>query len=613
MRQIVPILIAGVLGGGLPAWAQNTVPDQTQQSPGPTPVFSDTVVVSASLDAEEREDSPASATILDAQRIQDRQANTLSDLAATVPGLTVVQAGAAGQQTSIFTRGTDSDQTLLLWNGIQLNDPFFGGANWQFVPLDGVERVEVVRGPFSTLYGSNAVGGVVQVFTGSRQGGTVTLEGGEDGYGRGGVAAGADLGRVRFDVTGHVRRGGGELENDEFDSQEGVARALWSFGDGMSVGLLARANDSKTGIPFSGSRLTPDRRISWRENELAVPFRSERGPWEVEAQLSRAHFDSAFRDPDDPSGFTASDTESEALRGRAVASWRRGEDLRIAFGAEAERLDVTNGSSFGSNLDGAHQRTWAAFGEASWGRGPVRLEAGLRRDDNDVYGAETSLRAGTVVKLGGNVRLRASYGEAFRAPSLGELFFPGSGNPDLQPEDSRSWEVGIEREADGWRFGLTGFENRLSNLIDFDFATFRNVNVGRARSRGVEGEAGFSRGLFAALANATWLDTEDLDTGLELLRRPKESANLTLSLRPGPWTFTLTGLYVGDRPDVDPSTFERTENPSFTRVDLAARWRALAWLSPYARVENLGDEEYSAALGYPSPGRTLIGGLAFDF
>ncbi|HEX6904411.1 MAG TPA: TonB-dependent receptor [Thermoanaerobaculia bacterium] len=605
MRQIVAILAAGILGGGWPAMAQD-------QEPEPVPTFQDTVVVSASLDEEEREDVPASVTVLDEEEIEARQAHDLSELLETVPGVTVVQAGGPGQQTSLFTRGTDSEHTLLLWNGIQLNDPYFGGANWQLVPLDGVDRVEVVRGPFSSLYGSNALGGVVQVFTGSRQGGTATLEGGENSYARGGVAAGGDLGRVRFDVTGNVRRGGGEFDNDFFDSDEVVARAMVSLGGGASVGVLARANDSETGIPFSGGQPSPARRISWEERELAVPFRSERGAWEVEAQLSRTEFDGTFRDPNAFSG-NFSETSSEALRGRAVATWRKGENLRIAFGTEAERLEVT--ASFDSfvNLDGDHQRTWAVFGEAGWERGPVRLEAGVRRDDNCAYGGETSLRAGTVVRLGRHTRARASYGEAFRAPSLGELYFPGSGNPNLNPEDSESLELGIEHEAGGWRFGLTGFENRLRNLIDFDLTTFRNFNVGRAETRGLEAEIGFQRGIFAGLLTATRLETEDLDTGLDLLRRPEESASLSLTVRPGRWTFNLVGLYVGDRADFDPMFFFRTENPSYTRFDVAARWRALEWLSPYARVENAADEEYSAALGSPSPGRTVIGGVAFDF
>jgi vitamin B12 transporter len=601
MRQIVPILIAGALGGGLPAAAQS-----------PVPSFSDSVVVTASLDGEDRRQTPASATVLDQSQIAARQASDLAALLTTVPGLSIVQAGPAGQQTSLFTRGTNSNQTLLLWNGIQLNDPYFGGANWQFVPLDGVERVEVVRGPFSALYGSNAVGGVVQVLTGTHQGGTLSLEGGEHGYKRSGLAAGADAGPVRFDVTGNVRRGGYEFVNDDFDSQEGVARALWSVSPATSLGVLVRANDSKTGIPFSSGLESPHREISWREHEVAVPFRADQGAWQMEAQVSRTDFDNAFRDPDDPFS-KASDTSSKALRGRAVASWHDGENLRLAFGGDVERLEVTASSDGFTNLDAARQRTWAVFGQGSWGSGPVRLDLGLRHDDNDVYGGKTSLRAGTVLKLGEGTLLRASYGEAFRAPSLGELFFPGSANPDLKPEDSRSYEVGIEHVAGGWRFGLTGFENRLRNLIDFDLATFTDVNIGRALNRGVEAEAGYRRGIFDATVNATFLKTEDQDTGLELLRRPKRSANLVVSARPGPWTLSVVGRYVGERADFDPFTFGRTVNPAYARFDIAARWRARPWLSPYARVENLADREYSEALGVPSPGRTWIGGLAIDF
>ena len=608
MRQTVIFMMAGILGGGIPMLAQ-TAPGTTPA----LPVFEDTVVVSASLDEEERDDVPASVTVIQADEIEARQADTLSEAIATVPGLAVMQSGSPGQQTSLFTRGAESEQTLLLWNGIPLNDPFFGGANWQFVPLDGVARVEVARGPFSALYGSNAMGGVVQVFTGSRQGGVFTAEAGEDGYYRGGLAAGADVGKLRLDVTGHLRRGDGELPNDFYDSEELLARGLWTIRPGVSVGLLARANDSETGIPrISGQpNLTGD--IAWEERELAIPFVADLGTWEVEAQLAQTRFDSAFRDADDPFGFTASDTESEGLRGRAVATWRQSEDLWIAFGSEAERLEVTNSSNFGTNLDGAHQRTWAVFGQGSWGRGPVRLDLGVRRDDNDVYGGETSLRTGIVVKAGSNVRLRASYGEAFRAPSLGELFFPFSGNPDLQPETGESYELGIEREAGALRLALTGFENRQRNLIDYDFVTNRNLNIDRARTRGLEGELGYRRGIYSGTWSATWMETEDRATGLELLRRPEWSSALVLTARPGDWIFNLEERYVGDRADADAATFQRTENPYYLRVDLAARWHALERLAPYARIQNVTDEEYEEVLGYPAPGRTLIGGVAVEF
>ncbi len=379
-----------------------------------------------------------------------------------------------------------------------------------------------------------------------------------------------------------------------------------------SLGVLVRANDSQTGIPFSDGEVSPHREISWQEREVAVPFQVTQGAWRVEAQASRTDFDNAFRDPDDPFSKT-SDTSSNAERGRAVVSWNDGANLRLAAGTEVERLEVTASSDGFTNLDAAHQRTWAGFGQASWGAGPVRLDLGLRRDDNNVYGGKTSLRAGTVLNLGEGTLLRASYGEAFRAPSLGELFFPGSANPNLKPEDSQSYEVGIEHVTGGWRLGLTGFENHLHDLIDFDLTTFQDVNIGRARTRGVEGETGYRRGIFDATLNATYLETEDLDTGLELLRRPKWSSNLILTARPGAWTLNLVGRYVGERADVDAVTFATTENPGYTRFDVAARWRARPWLSPYARVENLTDKQYSEALGFPSPGRTVIGGLAFEF
>jgi vitamin B12 transporter len=601
MRYI--LLVAGVLGGGLPvfAFAQTAVP-----------TFEETLVVSASLDAEDRADVPATVTVLDAEEIEARQAESLAEVISMVPGVTVAQAGGPGQQTSLFLRGTESDQTLLLWNGIQLNNPYFGGVNWQLISTDGIERVEVARGPFSALYGSNALGGVVQVFTGAQQGATLRVEGGENGYARAGLAGGADFGAVRLDVTGNVRRGDGELRNSFFDSEELVARTLWTVRPGMQLGLLVRGNDSDNGIPLSGGQPTPRRTIAWQETEVAIPFKVETGRWEVEAQLSRTAFESAFRDPDSEFG-PVTDTESEGLRGRTVVTWRAGDRLWVAAGSEVERLEVTDSSSFGINLDGARQRTWAAFGQASWGAGPVRLDVGLRRDDNDVYGAETSLRAGSVVDLGGGFRARASYGESFRAPSLGELYFPFYGNPDLQPETGETWEVGIERERDGVRFALVGFDTRQRNLIDSHPVTFTAVNIGRAESRGIEAELGIQRGIFAARLDGTWLETENLDTGEPLLRRPEESANLVLTARPADWTLNLETRYVGERPDIDESTFSRAMNPSYVRVDLAAQWQATQRFAPYARVENVADEEYEAVLGYPSPGRTWIGGLAVDF
>lgn len=599
------LVLTGILGGVVPVFAQ------TPQSQ-PT-LFEEAIVVTASLDGEQEKDLPAAVSVIEAVEIEARQTTVVADLLASLPAMSVVQSGSPGQVTSLFTRGTKSDQTLVLWNGVELNDPYFGGFNWAFMPTEGIGRVEVVRGPFSSLYGGDAVGGVVQVLSAPRRGADLQLEGGENGYLRGQVSAATQLGSTKVEVAGHLRRGDGQAENDFFDGEALMARADWEMQPGMSLGLLVRAADADTGIPYNGGAPSPERQISWQERLVAVPFRADLGDWRVQAQVSGLTYDNQFRDPGDPFGFTASDTDSESLRARAVASYQLQEGSWLAIGSEWDKARVSDSSTFGTNLNGESQQTLALFGEAFYRIGQVTLDAGVRQDDNDVYGSKTSPRLGMQWAVTDSTRLRASWGQAFSPPSIGELYFPVSGNPELEPETSESLELGLEQRLGGWVLGVTGFRNDLSNLIEFDFATYRNVNVGRARTQGVELEAGYRKDRWGLRWNGTYLETEDLGTGQVLLRRPRESTNLVVGYSPPNWSASLTGLYVGDREDVDPITFQRTVNEAYFRVDVAARWRPGTRLAPYARIENVLGEDYQPALGFPAPGRIFVIGLATSF
>ena len=603
MRKL--IVLIGILGGVVPVVAQTPPPLPT--------LIEETIVVTASLDDEEESELPAAVSVVEAVEIETRQTTRVADLLATLPAMTVVQSGSPGQATSLFTRGTKSDQTLVLWNGVELNDPYFGGFNWAFMPTEGVARVEAVRGPFSSLYGGDAVGGVVQILSAPREGADLQLEGGENSYWRGQVSAATRLGATRLEVAGHLRRGDGQVDNDFFDGEALMARADWEMQPGMSLGLLVRAADADTGIPYNSGAPSPERRISWQERMVAVPFRAELGSWQVQAQVSRLTYDNQFRDPEDPFGFTASDTDSASMRARAVASYRLKEGSWLAFGSEWDKAQVNDASSFGTNLVGESQQTLALFGEAFYRIGKVILDAGVRQDDNDVFGSRTSPRLGVQFAATDSTRLRAAWGQAFSPPSIGELYFPVSGNPELEPETSESLELGIRQRLGGWVLGVTGFRNDLSNLIEFDFASYRNVNVGSARTQGVELEAGYQKDRWRLRWNGTYLETEDLETGQVLLRRPKESTNLVVGYSPPGWSASLTGLYVGDREDVDPITFQRTVNEAYLRVDLAGRWRPGTRWAPYARIENLLGEDYQPALGFPAPGRTFVVGLATSF
>lgn len=626
-------LLAGILGGAIPLLAQDSAPPtQTLTASEATaseatasnaaspedageardvPSFEDSVVVTASLDEAQPDELTATVTVIRRPEIDDRQATTIQDLLRTVPGLAVVQSGSPGNVTSLFSRGTSSTQTLVLWNGMVLNDPYFGGFDWAFLDAGNADRVEVVRGPLSTLFGSDAVGGAVQVLTRRQQDRRLRLEGGQRSYARGAFSGGGGTSSLHADLFATYRTSEGELTNDFYDGRNLVARGEWQASARLLLGWIARFNDAELGIPRSGATATPNRRQSSTSRDLALPLDLLAGGWQIEGHLSRVDTAFEFRDPD--ASFSLNDTDVERLRGRLVASRDLSGGFWLGFGGEWQDNEVTNVNTFGTNLDGARHENRAAFAQARYHRDAFLVEAALRQDDHEVFGSELSPSLGLAVRLATGTRLRASYGEGFRAPSLGELFFPFSGNPELGAETNESYELALDHHSGRWRFTVAGFDSRQRNLIEFDPATFVNVNRGRTRSRGVEGEVALRADRLGLTANFTYLDAEDEDTGEPLARRPKESGSLLLTYRPGPAALTLTARYVGRRPDIDPVTFGPAVNGAYTRLDLAARWQALAWLHPYGRLENLADEDYEEALGFPAPGRTFVGGVSLTF
>ena len=275
-----------------------------------------------------------------------------------------------------------------------------------------------------------------------------------------------------------------------------------------------------------------------------------------------------------------------------------------------------DGSNFGPSLEGQHTTIWGAGVEDTRKlAGGFTATAGVRYDDHSQFGEAWSPRA-TLAWLSPNAlwKVRASGGSAFRAPTVGELYYPFSGNPNLKPERSTSYELGAERYLPGGRIEASLFWNEFRDLIVYDFQTSLNLNIGKARTRGVEIAVRQDLGRALSVdAGYTYLDAVDRGTGLALIRRPRHRAFLGASWQTlDRLSIAPRATFVGSQPDSDALTGRRVESPSFLRLDLFARY-AVGPVAPYARVENLADRRYAEVDGYPAPRRRFAAGIEARF
>jgi vitamin B12 transporter len=611
---LAPLLVS------LSTAAQNAAP----ASPAPPPVSAE-IVVTAEAQPEPQKTLGAAATVIGRAEMERSKATSVAETLRAVPGLDVVQSGGAGTVTSLFLRGTNSTQTLVLVDGVALNSPAFGLVDLSAVSTANLERVEVVRGPFSALWGSEAIGGVVQLFTRRDAPGTAVEGRATGAFGNASAAQGtADVAvhEGAFTVTGGWRRvtEEGALPNESFAATNLSGAVEASLGGGSRLGVVLRRDTSVTGIPFSAGVPTPQRKTTSDMTTLAVPATVTLGAkTTVEASLLFARGRPTYSDPDDPYGFTFSESDERRSGGRLVATHDFGAQ-RLSVGSDVAWTSVTSSDSYGVPLDEAATRTWSVFLEDRIALAGDRLvvTAGLRRDDNSAYGTHWSPRGTLVFVASSVVKVRVAGGGAFRSPTTGELYYPFSGNPDLRPEESRGFEAGADVSlSPALTWETTAFRNDVTDLIQYDPQTFTNENVGKARLQGIEtgirGDLG--RGFFARVSY-TYLDATDEETGLPLLRRPKNRASATVGKSfAGGASFQATAIWVGSRLDRDAVDFNQVVTmPSYFRFDVAGTAPRFFWgIAPFARVANVLGSSYAEANGFPAPGRRFLAGLDVAF
>jgi outer membrane cobalamin receptor len=612
-----PALLLTVAVAASPAIAQQIVPQPAQ----PNTNFGSEITVTATGVETEVDEVPVATTVITRAQMDDLQSPSVTDVLRRVPGLSVAQTGTEGLLTSVFTRGTNSNHTLVLFEGVRLNSPYFGGYDWALPTTTALERVEVARGPYSALWGSDAVGGVINLIPQRRSsgfGGRLLAEGGQENWQRYEATAGFAGGGFDVQASGYRRSSDSHLENGDFTGQQGLATAGFSWGRSSRIGFVYQDLQNEIGIPYiTPSSPTPNRRQETTQRLMAIPLRwSIAKKWDLEVVASRVEREIDFVDPDDPWGLVSSTTEADTDQARLASHHTIGRHT-ISWGGEWREDRVTDVNSLGPSLDDVVEQTVSAFAQDNWQvNRRFRLLFGVRWDDTDSWGSETTGRLDFGWRLADTFELRGGVGQAFRAPAVGELYAPFGGNPELVPESSESGELGVVYTplSGSSRWQINIFATDIDNLIEFDHATMENQNTGNARIKGAEfvweqGTLDVVRWYLAA----TYLNTEGED-GLRLLRRPKFSAAWSLNGKIGEkWSGDTTILWVHSRDDVDPETFERVENESYYTVNMSVAWQPWTTLAITARALNIFGEEYQEVLGFPAPGRRFMAGLRWDF
>jgi vitamin B12 transporter len=611
-----------------------------------------TVIESATRTGVPLGQTGSSVSVITREQIEERRATTVQELLRGLPGVDVAQQGGPGRVTSVFIRGANSEHTKVLLDGIPMNDPISPGRAFDFsnLSVDNIERIEVIRGPQSVLYGSDAIGGVINIITRRGQGAMqrrLSAMGGSFGTGQatGNVSGGNDLfhysvGGSYFNTNGISaadRRLPGNTESDGFRLGTVAGRTGWTPTDNFDVDFVFRYNNASVDIDNGGgpNQDDPNARNTTEQvfTRTQIRFLESNEIWEQKLSFSTADHRRKNINPVD--FLRPLDSFFSNFQGNTrLLDWQNNFFLH-------ETNTVTVGASYQEEGGDSAFTSTSAFGPfdsvsppqalrdaAVYAQDQIRLfdnrsvtTLGIRQDNYSQAGTATTYRATSLYRLPvTETAIRGSIGTGFKAPTIFQLFDGFSGNPSLRPEESFGWDYGVEQPFwDGQVvLGATYFRNDFTNLIDFNPATFAFFNVGAAASMGVELSAVFQWDDVTTITTTfTHLDTVDKATGLKLLRRPNDRANVGLTRRvlDDRATLNVNANIVGPRDDNDFSTFPATRvvldpyivlNATGT-FDLTKRSQV------YVRVDNLFDERYQEVFGFGTPGLSAYGGLAVNW
>jgi vitamin B12 transporter len=599
----------------------------------------DPVVVTATKVATPAEQLGASVSVVNGEDFQTYHYPTVDEALRNVPGVEIRRSGAYGKTSSVTIRGANANQVQVLVDGLRVKSPTLGQVDLSDISPDLIERIEVIRGAQSTIYGADAIGGVVNIITRKGTGGPIQASvqqevGNYDTLVSRATVHGAWK-ILHYALSASHFESNGQFQNDETDANAVSARIGATLPRDSTLDFIFRYNKNDIGVPVKGVFPGPQpinpiiNRNARSQSETTIfSLEGKTRPvewWETRGRLARYENSAGFQDPVDPGVAFDFPTFSQVNVERREAEWVNsffiGKWSTSTVGLEHRREIGENHNTFR-----AVSETQSVFFEQQlrfFER--LFLTGGFRVEDNSIWGTVTTERGSLafLIKETGT-RLRGSAGTGFRAPTFNDLFFPGFGNPVLQPEESLSYDFGVDQKL--WnnriRLGLTYFQNEFTNLITcclpIPTAPLGGpFNVGRARSAGIEfiSEVDVLPNLVASL-NYTYTDSENLATDRLLPREPRHRWNIGLTWEPIKKLSLFTQVHVVTE-QFEP--FGEVYNSGHTRVDIGGTWRILermGWLRKLeltARIQNLLNEGYAEVRGFPALGINALVGLRASF
>jgi vitamin B12 transporter len=589
----------------------------------------DPVVVTATRTPTRAEDTLASVSVVDRAEIDRRQLRSVPDALRGLPGVTVSTGAGI---SSVFLRGTDADSVLVLVDGVKVGSATLGTTPWADLPIDQIERIEVVRGPRSSLYGSKALGGVIQIFT--RHGGgelkprftlgagsysTASISGGLSGGGQNGwfdIGANFEQSDGYNACYGRVDPFAGcgvvEPDKDGYRQIGGSLRAGYRFSDRAEVDLSYLGANNRVdfdGSIFSGNYSVSDQQVLGAKVRL-VPL----DPWTATLSAGRSldQYEASYKDGQlSPIPAGQFDTERDSLSFQNDIRLHKDHLATLGLDYQIDRIDgsIDYAEDSRSNL--------GIFGEYQGAFGPVDLNLSLRQDDNEQFGAHNTGSAAIGYRFVNAIQAVLSYGTAFKAPTFNELYYPFFGNPDLKPEESASLELGLNGPLPGsllaGRWSLSLYQTDIDQMIAFDAYTGAPANIDSARIRGLELGASAMVADWSLSASLTLLDprneSDGTDDGNLLPRRAREMLNLAADRRFRNWSAGAT-LFLSGKSYDDLSN--DLELDPYALLDLRAEYYFSPSLRLQGRLENALDEDYETAAFYNRPGRAFYMTLRYD-